>query len=97
MPAILWHGTMRKHAREAFVTSGPRIQPRFFGGASLATHDDPVRLVVDGYANRAPMCGTLTALDGPSQFTVQARKDRESANRDRIQFGKGWGGDAGQL
>ena len=32
-------------ARETFVTSGPRIKPRFFGGVGLAENDDPVRMV----------------------------------------------------
>ncbi|MFD0980030.1 DUF3604 domain-containing protein [Tropicimonas aquimaris] len=77
-------------ARETFVTSGPRIKPRFFAGAGLVETDDPVRMVMDGYANGVPMGGTLRALDGPPQFTVHALKDPEGANLDRIQIVKGW-------
>ncbi|PKM09706.1 MAG: hypothetical protein CVV17_00065 [Gammaproteobacteria bacterium HGW-Gammaproteobacteria-7] len=42
-------------ARETFVTSGPRIEPRFFGGSALVVTDDPVRMVMDGYANGVPV------------------------------------------
>lgn len=83
-------------ARETFVTSGPRIKPRFFGGAVLTAHEDPVRLVMDGYANGVPMGGTLTALDSPPQFSVHAMKDPAGANLDRIQIVKGWVDDAGE-
>lgn len=77
-------------ARETFVTSGPRIKPRFFGGTGLAVTEDPVRMVMDGYANGVPMGGTLTALDAPPAFTVHALKDPMGANLDRIQIIKGW-------
>ncbi|MDW4551280.1 DUF3604 domain-containing protein [Defluviimonas sp. D31] len=77
-------------ARESFVTSGPRIKPRFFGGAALAATEDPVALVETGYADGVPMGGTLTALDGPPSFNVHAMKDPEGANLDRIQIVKGW-------
>lgn len=77
-------------ARETFVTSGPRIKPRFFSGQALNATDDPVRMVMDGYANGVPMGGTLTALEGPPSFTVHAMKDPEGANLDRIQIIKGW-------
>ncbi len=77
-------------AKETFVTSGPRIQPRFFGGPDLADTDDPGRMVLDGYANGVPMGGTLDGLDGPPSFTVHAMKDPVGANLDRIQIVKGW-------
>jgi hypothetical protein len=77
-------------AKETFVTSGPRIKPRFFGGATLSAHDDPARLVMDGYANGVPMGGTLTNLEGPPHFSVLALKDPSGANLDRIQIVKGW-------
>jgi hypothetical protein len=83
-------------ARETFVTSGPRIRPRFFGGAALAETDDPVRMVMDGYANGVPMGGTLTSLDGPPTFNVHAMKDPDGANLDRIQIVKGWVDAAGE-
>jgi hypothetical protein len=77
-------------ARETFVTSGPRIKPRFFGGAALAQTDDPVRMVMDGYANGVPMGGTLKDIKGTPSFTVHALKDPDGANLDRIQIIKGW-------
>jgi hypothetical protein len=83
-------------ARETFVTSGPRIEPRFFGGDALVETDDPVRMVMDGYANGVPMGGTLSALEGPPVFTVQAMKDPAGANLDRIQIVKGWVDAAGE-
>jgi hypothetical protein len=77
-------------ARETFVTSGPRIRPRFFGGAGLAQTDDPLRMVMDGYANGVPMGGTLRALDTAPTFTVHALMDPDGARLDRIQIVKGW-------
>jgi hypothetical protein len=83
-------------ARETFVTSGPRITPRFFAGAGLNATDDPRRMVLDGYANGVPMGGTITALDGPPTFTVHALKDPLGANLDRIQIIKGWVDEGGE-
>ena len=77
-------------SRETFATSGPRIQPRFFGGSMLQSNNDPVKLVMDGYANGVPMGGSLTALDGPPTFAVHAFKDTIGANLDRVQIIKGW-------
>lgn len=82
-------------ARETFVTSGPRIKPRFFGGGSLVATDDPERMVLDGYANGVPMGGTLIGVEGPPSFTVHAMKDPMGANLDRIQIIKGWVDEAG--
>jgi hypothetical protein len=83
-------------ARETFVTSGPRIKPRFFGGAGLVSTDDPARAVLDGYANGVPMGGTLTGLNGPPSFNVHAMMDPMGARLDRIQIVKGWVDDAGE-
>jgi hypothetical protein len=83
-------------ARETFVTSGPRIKPRFFAGPALVATDDPKRLVLDGYANGVPMGGTLSGLDGTPSFTVHAMKDPIGANLDRIQIIKGWVNAAGE-
>jgi hypothetical protein len=77
-------------SRETFVTSGPRIRPRFFAGAALAETEDPVRMVMDGYANGVPMGGTLRALDTAPTFTVHAMMDPDGARLDRIQIVKGW-------
>ncbi|MBI5551064.1 MAG: DUF3604 domain-containing protein [Desulfobacterales bacterium] len=77
-------------ARETFVTSGPRIKPRFFGGATLGATQDPVELVKQGYARGVSMGGTLKALERAPTFTVHAQKDPDGANLDRIQIIKGW-------
>lgn len=82
--------------RETFVTSGPRIKPRFFGGAALAKTDDPARLVMDGYANGVPMGGSLTDLTSAPSFSVHAMKDPDGANLDRIQIIKGWVDETGE-
>ncbi len=83
-------------ARETFVTSGPRIRPRFFGGPTLIGTDEPVQMVRDGYANGVPMGGTLHGLDAPPTFTVHAIKDPDGANLDRIQIVKGWVDESGE-
>ena len=77
-------------SRETFVTSGPRIKPRFFAGPGLRATEDAVQLVMDGYANGVPMGGNLGSLDAPPGFTVHALKDPDGANLDRIQIIKGW-------
>ncbi len=83
-------------AKETFVTSGPRIKPRFFAGTGLQATNDPARMVLDGYANGVPMGGSLTALTEAPTFTVQAMKDPAGANLDRIQIIKGWVDAAGE-
>jgi hypothetical protein len=77
-------------ARETFATSGTRIRPRFFGGASLGAVTDAAALVKQGYESGVPMGGTLQGLAKAPTFTVQALKDPDGANLDRIQIVKGW-------
>jgi Protein of unknown function (DUF3604) len=78
-------------ARESFVTSGPRIKVRFFGGADLgASPADARALVEQGYQGGVPMGGTITNLSRTPTFTVWASKDPDGANLDRIQIIKGW-------
>jgi hypothetical protein len=76
-------------AREAFVTSGPRIKPRFFGGAGLQA-TDAASLVKEGYAKGVPMGSILKQLEAAPTFAVAAQKDPKGANLDRIQIIKGW-------
>ena len=77
-------------ARETFVTSGPRIKVRFFGGADLgAASTNPRELVEQGYRNGVPMGGTSTKAAKAPTFTVWASKDPDGANLDRIQIIKG--------
>ncbi len=78
-------------ARETFVTSGPRIKVRFFGGAGLSASPDDARVLVQqGYQGGVPMGGTLGRSSKAPVFTVWASKDPEGANLDRIQIVKGW-------
>lgn len=83
-------------ARETFATSGTRIRPRFFGGESLKSTDNPVELVTQGYESGVPMGGTMNAIKDNPSFTVHALKDPDGANLDRIQIIKGWVDDAGE-
>jgi len=77
-------------ARESFVTSGPRIKTRVFGGADLPLPADARMLAEQGYQGGVPMGGTLKGLAKAPSFTVWAAKDPDGANLDRIQIVKGW-------
>jgi hypothetical protein len=84
--------------REAYGTSGPRIQVRFFGGyeyaADLCASPD---FVAQGYAGGVPMGGDLAAAPagGAPRFAVWALADPGTLDRagtklQRIQIVKGW-------
>ncbi|HEY5802821.1 MAG TPA: DUF3604 domain-containing protein [Lysobacter sp.] len=86
--AAIWDAM---YSRETFATSGTRIKPRFFAGTGLdAKPQDAAALVRQGYEKGVPMGGTLNALQATPTFTVQASKDPDGANLDRIQIIKGW-------
>jgi hypothetical protein len=78
--------------KEAYSTSGVRIQLRFFGGWEYA----PALLeqkdwVAAAYAQGVPMGANLSAAQAQAPvFLVQAVKDPDSANLDRVQIVKGW-------
>jgi hypothetical protein len=76
-------------ARETFVTSGPRMKVRFFGGTALSAPADARRLVEQGYRDGVPMGGTIGKATKAPTFTVWASKDPNGANLDRIQIIKG--------
>jgi hypothetical protein len=76
-------------ARETFVTSGPRIKVRFFGGTALGAAADARKLVEQGYRDGVPMGGTIDKATKAPTFTVWASKDPNGANLDRIQIIKG--------
>ncbi|HTQ99587.1 MAG TPA: DUF3604 domain-containing protein [Candidatus Acidoferrum sp.] len=79
--------------RETFATSGPRMQVRMFAGwnypAGLTGQNDWVK---QAYAGGVPMGGDLKAdAKGKSpRFLLQAVKEPDGANLDRVQVIKVW-------
>jgi len=79
--------------REAYATSGPRIQVRLFAGwdypAGLVDRHD---WVAQAYAGGVPMGGELAvgAHRRSPRFLVAALKDPDGANLDRVQLVKVW-------
>lgn len=85
----IYNAMMRK---ETFGTSGTRMKVRFFGSFN---YDDAITLNDDwltiAYANGVSMGSELTSSDGKSPtFIVQALKEVDGANLDRVQIIKGW-------
>jgi len=78
--------------KETFGTTCVRIKVRMFGGWSFAA--DTLKQkdwVKTGYAKGVPMGGDLPAPAAKAPtFIVQAVKDPDEANLDRIQIVKGW-------
>lgn len=77
--------------REVFATSGNRMQLRMFAGrsfdAALLMRDD---WVATAYARGTAMGEELAAGDAAPVFILQAVKDPEAGNLDRIQVVKLW-------
>jgi hypothetical protein len=73
--------------KECFATSGPRVKVRLFAGwnynAELLKQTDWVR---QAYSEGVPMGADLPAGSGKPRFLVQAIKDPNSGNLDRIQI-----------
>lgn len=79
--------------RETFGTTGPRIKVRLFGGWNYSDADGAsADFASRGYAGGVPMGGSLSGpAEGQSPaFMVQAAKDPDSGNLDRVQIVKGW-------
>ncbi len=86
----LWDAIAR---REVFGTTGTRLQVRVFGGFDFAESDlTRPDFAENGYAKGVPMGGDLNqAPAGKSPaFMMQALRDPDGANLDRIQIVKGW-------
>ncbi len=81
--------------REAFATSGPRIEPRFFAGHynnNLCTQADWLQ---KAYENGTPMGSKIPAQHSPFQLLIQATPDPLSNPIDKLQLIKGWLGPDG--
>ncbi|MEP4148371.1 MAG: DUF3604 domain-containing protein [Halioglobus sp.] len=83
--------------REVYATTGPRIALRFFAGWDFTqSHLNSPDLAQYGYKTGVPMGGVLLSNSNQRaraktpQFMVQALKDPDGANLDRIQIIKGW-------
>jgi hypothetical protein len=79
--------------KEAYATSGTRIRVRVFGGWDFTADDVAAPdFVARGYRGGVPMGGDLPeAPEGKAPaFLVQALRDPDGANLDRVQIIKGW-------
>ncbi|TIX49535.1 DUF3604 domain-containing protein [Alteraurantiacibacter aquimixticola] len=78
--------------RETFATSGPRMRVRLFAGWSDPTgFANASDWAAQAYRWGVPMGGNLGAASGSGPtFIMQAAKDPESGNLDRIQIVKVW-------
>jgi hypothetical protein len=81
--------------RETFATTGPRLQARLFAGWSYPTNLAQRKdWVSQAYAAGVPQGAELTrkqgSTSGAPRFLVQAVKDPDGANLDRIQIVKVW-------
>lgn len=86
--------------KEVYASTGPRITLRFFGGWNFVEDDSThPNLAQVGYEKGVPMGSDLTLAPkntSPS-FLIQAVRDPEGANLDRIQIIKGWRSEDGKL
>ncbi len=80
--------------RETFATSGPRMRVRLFGGwGDTSSFVDKADWASKAYRWGVPMGGNMPARPGKSSaptLLVQAAKDPNSGNLDRVQIVKLW-------
>ncbi len=85
--------------KEVYATTGTRMRVRFFAGWNYK-EDDALRpdFAKNAYDMGVPMGSDIT--NGPSgkapDFLIQAIKDPDGANLDRVQIIKGWVDEAGE-
>jgi hypothetical protein len=85
--------------KETYATTGPRMTVRFFGSSDFGDVDlGSGSVAATGYSLGVPMGSDLSLLgDAGPEFLIEAIRDPEGANLDRIQIVKGWHDEAGDL
>ncbi|MFK7840782.1 MAG: DUF3604 domain-containing protein [Sphingorhabdus sp.] len=76
--------------REAFATTGPRIEPRFFAGRYPQDLCSNANWLALAYAGGTPMGSKLAGQLQPFQLLVQAKRDPLSNPLQKLQLIKGW-------
>lgn len=77
--------------REVFATTGTRMRVRMFGGWNFTAADiHRADLARTGYTQGVPMGSDLVGTGKAPSFLVEAMRDPDGANLDRIQIVKGW-------
>jgi hypothetical protein len=84
--------------REVFATTGTRLRLRMFASWNFTAADkDAPDLARVAYAKGVPMGSDLTGGGATPTFLVEAMRDPDGANLDRIQIVKGWIDSAGKM
>lgn len=79
------------HRKEVYASTGPRMAVRLFASWNFTKSDlKPSRFPASGYARGVPMGGDLAGKGKAPTFLVEALKDPDGGNLDRIQIVKGW-------
>jgi hypothetical protein len=92
----LWDAMARK---EVYATTGTRLRVRVFGGFDFSAADlQRSDFAEQGYKRGVPMGGDLEAAPAGKTpaLLIQAVRDPDAANLDRIQVVKGWLDSAGK-